>query len=105
MEKNINDVLDDLFGNVPPPVSKQPHRPSSQQGSESSTQPNKNISVRYDAVTGEPMEAIDIPDGNGGFVQVDYCKSTGGWFLDKEELSALRSIPGIVQIIQTYSSN
>ena len=47
----------------------------------------------------------DIPDGNGGFVQVDYCKSTGGWFLDKEELSALRSIPGIVQIIQTYSSN
>ena len=65
----------------------------------------ENISVRYDAVTGEPMEAIDIPDGNGGFVQVDYCKSTGGWFLDKEELSALRSIPGIVQIIQTYSSN
>ena len=58
---------------------KQPHRSSSQQGAQSSTQPKENISVRYDAVTGEPMEAIDIPDGNGGFVQVDYCKSTPGW--------------------------
>ena len=65
-------MLDDLFGNVKPPVSKQPHRSSSQQSSQSSTQPKENISVRFDAVTGEPMEAIDIPDGNGGFIQVDY---------------------------------
>lgn len=104
MEKNITDVLDGMFGSIPPPSPNQsppPPRDDQQHTQASATK----LNVRYDAVTGAPMESIDIPNGNGGFINVDYCKSTGGWFLDKTELSALRAIPGIEQVIQTISSN
>ena len=47
---------------------------SSQQGAHSSAQPKKYF-CRYDAVTGEPMEAIDIPDGNGGLFKLITVKA------------------------------
>jgi hypothetical protein len=103
MEKNITDVLDGMFGSIPPPSPSQSPPPRHDQH-HTQTSATK-LNVRHDAVTGAPMESIDIPNGNGGFVNVDYCKSTGGWFLDKNELSALRAIPGIGQVIQTISSN
>ena len=103
MEKNITDVLDGMFGSIPPPTPSQSPPPiHDQQHTQASA---TKLNVRYDAVTGAPMDTIDIPNGNGGFVQVDYCRGTGGWFLDKSELSALRAIPGIGQVIQTISSN
>ena len=86
---------------MPPPNKAAPPNSTDKQ------QPdfNKNHSVRYDAVTGDVMHPVDIPNGKGGFVQIDFCKTTGGWFLDKNELADLRNVPGIVQILQTYSAN
>ena len=58
------------------------------------------VNPPLDPVTQDPMEERDIFH-NGQFVAtLDYCKQTGAWFLDTEELNKLRNVPNIVSIIQ-----
>ena len=53
-----------------------------------------------DPVSLQPMEERDIFHNGQFLATLDYCKQSGGWFLDTDELNKLLNVPNIVSIIQ-----
>ena len=68
---------------------------------EGSTQPQQipGQEQRKDAVTGEIMEVRDIYYQGNHVATLDYNKTTGGWFLDTQELVKLSRVPNVVDLI------
>jgi len=66
-----------------------------------STQPQQipGQELRRDAATGELMEVRDIYYQGNHVATLDYNKSTGGWFLDTQELVKLSRVPNVVDLI------
>ena len=53
-----------------------------------------------DPVSRQPMEERDIFHNGQFLATLDYCKQTGAWFLDTDELNKLLDVTNIVSIIQ-----